>query len=89
MWTGSWPLHQVGVEGAPATPRARQQAMMETFRTYTEIDPYGRLHLSAPPRSRLHVRRILAKRPDIPKSKVHVESSALVEASVPKTDGGG
>ena len=53
--------------------KACQQAMMETFRTYTEIDPYGRLHVVSSTQIVFHVRRILANALDIPKSKVHVE----------------
>ena len=60
------------VEGVYHT-KACQQAMMETFRTYTEIDPYGRLHVVSSTQIVFHVRRILANALDIPKSKVHVE----------------
>ena len=60
------------VEGVYHT-KACQQAMMETFRTYTEMDPYGRLHVVSSTQIVFHVRRILANALDIPKSKVHVE----------------
>ena len=53
--------------------KACQQAMMETFRTYTEIDRYGRLHVISSTQIVFHCRRIIANALDIPKSKVHVE----------------
>lgn len=53
--------------------KACQQAMMETFRTYAEIDPYGRLHVISATQVVFHVRRILAHALDIPKSKIRVE----------------
>lgn len=53
--------------------RACQQAMMETFRTYTEIDAYGRLHVVSSTQVVFHCRRIIANALDIPKSKVRVE----------------
>ena len=53
--------------------KACQQAMMETFRTYTELDPYGRLHVVSSTQVVFHVRRILAHALDIPKSKIRVE----------------
>lgn len=59
------------VEGTYHT-KANQQAMMETFRTYTEIDPYGRLHVIGSTQIVFHVRRILANALDIPKSKIRV-----------------
>lgn len=52
--------------------RANQQAMMETFRTYTTLDPYGRLHVISSTQIVFHVRRILANALDIPKSKIRV-----------------
>ena len=54
-----------------------QQAMMETFRTYTEIDPFGRLHVISSTQIVFHVRRILALALDIPKSKIHVEKPRI------------
>lgn len=57
--------------------KAAQQAMMETFRTYTEIDPYGRLHVVSSTQIVFHVRRILANALDIPKSKIHVEKPRI------------
>ena len=52
--------------------KACQQAMMETFRTYTEIDPYGRLRIVSSTQIVFHVRRIIANALDIPKSRIHV-----------------
>ncbi len=57
--------------------KACHQAMMETFRTYTEIDPYGRLHVVASTQIVFHARRILAHALDIPKSKIHVEKPRI------------
>lgn len=57
--------------------KACQQAMMETFRTYTEIDTYGRLHVISSTQIVFHVRRILANALDIPKSKIHVEKPRI------------
>ncbi len=57
--------------------KACQQAMMETFRTYTEIDPYGRLHVVSSTQIVFHVRRILAIALGIPKSKIHVEKPRI------------
>ena len=52
--------------------KANQQAMMETFRTYTTIDPYGRLHVISSTQIVFHVRRILSNALGIPKSKIRV-----------------
>ena len=52
--------------------KANQQAMMETFRTYTYLDAYGRLNVVASTQVPFHARRILAHALDIPKSKVRV-----------------
>lgn len=52
--------------------KADNQAMMETFRTYTCMDPYGRLHVISSTQIIFHVRRIVANALDIPKSKVRV-----------------
>ncbi len=57
--------------------KACQQAMMETFRTYTEMDAYGRLHVISSTQIVFHVRRILAHALDIPKSKIHVEKPRI------------
>lgn len=57
--------------------KACHQAMLETFRTYTEIDAYGRLHVVSSTQIVFHARRILAHALDIPKSKIHVEKPRI------------
>lgn len=57
--------------------KACQQAMMETFRTYTEIDTYGRLHVISSTQIVFHCRRIIANALGIPKSKVRVEKTRI------------
>ena len=52
--------------------KANQQAMMETFRTYTYLDTYGRLNVVSSTQVTFHVRRILAHALDLPKSKIRV-----------------
>ncbi|MDD7741068.1 MAG: molybdopterin-dependent oxidoreductase [Lachnospiraceae bacterium] len=52
--------------------KADSQAMMETFRTYTTIDPYGRLHVISSTQIVFHVRRILSNALGIPKSMIRV-----------------
>ena len=52
--------------------KAAQQSMMETFRTATYLDTYGRLNILSSTQIPFHVRRILANALDIPKSKVRV-----------------
>ena len=52
--------------------KANQQAMMETFRAFTSMDPYGRLVVTASTQVPFHVRRIIAHALDIPKAKVRV-----------------
>ncbi len=52
--------------------KANQQAMMETFRTFTYKDVYGRLNVVSSTQIVFHVRRILANALDIPKSKIRV-----------------
>lgn len=52
--------------------KAVQQAMMETFRTYTEMDNYGRLKVVSSTQIPFHVRRIVANALGIEKSKVRV-----------------
>ena len=52
--------------------KANQQAMMETFRTCTYLDAYGRLNVVSSTQVPFHIRRILAHALDIPKSKVRV-----------------
>ncbi len=57
--------------------QAANQAMMETFRTYTEMDRYGRLHVVSSTQIVFHCRRIIANALGIPKSKVHVEKPRI------------
>lgn len=57
--------------------KANQQAMMETFRTYCQIDPYGRLHIISSTQIVFHVRRIIANALGIPKSKIRVEKPRI------------
>ena len=52
--------------------KANNQAMMETFRTYCEIDTYGRLHVISSTQIIFHVRRIVSNALGIPKSKIRV-----------------
>ena len=57
--------------------KACQQAMMETFRTYTTFDRYGRLHVISSTQIVFHTRRILAQALGIPKSRVRVEKPRI------------
>ena len=57
--------------------RACQQAMMETFRTYAELDRYGRLHVISSTQIVFHVRRILSRALGIPKSRIRVEKPRI------------
>jgi len=52
--------------------KANSQAMMETFRTYTFMDTYGRLNIVSATQIVFHIRRIVAHALDIPKSKIRV-----------------
>jgi CO/xanthine dehydrogenase Mo-binding subunit len=52
--------------------RANNQTMMETFRTYTSVDAYGRLSVTTSTQVPFHVRRILSNALQIPKSKIRV-----------------
>ena len=52
--------------------KANSQAMMETFRTYTYMDTYGRLNILSSTQIVFHVRRNVAHALDIPKSKIRV-----------------
>lgn len=52
--------------------KAVQQTMMETFRTFCTIDPYGRLHIVSSTQIVFHVRRIIANALGIPKHKIRV-----------------
>jgi len=57
--------------------KACQQAMMETFRTYTEFDHYGRLHVVSATQIVFHCRRILSRALGIPKSRIRVEKPRI------------
>jgi CO/xanthine dehydrogenase Mo-binding subunit len=57
--------------------RANQQTMMETFRTFCTIDPYGRLKVVSSTQIVFHLRRILANALHIPKSKVTVSKPRI------------
>ena len=57
--------------------RSFNQAMMETFRTYTELDRYGRLHVISSTQIVFRVRRILSRALGIPKSKIRVEKPRI------------
>lgn len=52
--------------------KAVQQSMMETFRTFTYYDTYGRLNIVSSTQVPFHVRRILSTALDIPKSQIRV-----------------
>lgn len=52
--------------------KANQQAMMETFRTYTYLDHFGRLNVVTSTQVPFHVRRILGRALGIGASKVRV-----------------
>lgn len=57
--------------------KAFNQAMMETFRTYTTLDRYGRLHVISSTQIVFHVRRILAHALGIPKNRIRVEKPRI------------
>ena len=57
--------------------KAFNQAMMETFRTYTELDRYGRLHVISSSQIVFHCRRILSRALGIPKSRIRVEKPRI------------
>ena len=52
--------------------KANQQAMMETFRTYTYMDHNRRLNIVSSTQIVFHVRRIIANALGIPKSRIRV-----------------
>lgn len=52
--------------------KANNQTAMETFRTYTYMDTYGRLNVLSSTQIVFHLRRILGHALDIPKSKIRV-----------------
>ena len=57
--------------------KAFNQAMMETFRTYTDMDRYGRLHVVSSTQIVFHARRILSRALGIPKSRIRVEKPRI------------
>ena len=57
--------------------RAFNQAMMETFRTHTSLDRYGRLHVVSSTQIVFHTRRILSRALGIPKSRIRVEKPRI------------
>lgn len=52
--------------------KANAQAMMETMRTFTYYDCYGRLVIVSATQIPFHVRRIVARALDLPKSQIRV-----------------
>lgn len=52
--------------------KANAQAMMETFRSFSYIDAYGRLTVVSSTQIPFHVRRILSNALNIPKSQIRV-----------------
>ena len=57
--------------------KACNQAMMETFRTFTQLDRYGRLHVISSTQIVFHCRRILSRALGIPKSRIRVEKPRI------------
>ena len=57
--------------------KAFQQAMMEPFTAYAEMDRYGRLHLISSTQIVFHTRRILSRALGIPKSRIRVEKPRI------------
>lgn len=57
--------------------KAYNQAMMEAFRTFTQLDRYGRLHVISSTQIVYHVRRILSHALGIPKSRIRVEKPRI------------
>lgn len=57
--------------------KAYNQVMMETFRTFTQLDRYGRLHVISSTQIVYHVRRILSHALGIPKSRIRVEKPRI------------
>lgn len=57
--------------------KAFNQAMMETFRAYTTLDRYGRLHVISSTQIVFHTRRILSRALGIPKSRIRVEKPRI------------
>ena len=61
----------------PYHVKAVNQVPFETFRTVTNMDAYGRLHVVSSTQIVFHVRRILAHALGIPKSKICVEKPRI------------
>lgn len=57
--------------------KAFNQAMMETFRTYTSLDRYGRLYVVSSTQIVFHCRRILSRALGIPQSRIRVEKPRI------------
>ena len=57
--------------------KAYNQAMMETFRTFTQLDRYGRLHVISSTQIVYHVRRILSHALGIPWRRIRVEKPRI------------
>lgn len=67
---------EIVLEHEYRTP-ACNQAMMETFRTFTQKDRYGRLHVISSTQIVFHCRRILSRALGIPKSQIRVEKPRI------------
>lgn len=52
--------------------KANNQAMMETFRSYSYLDEYGRLTVVSSTQVPFHVRRILSNALELPKAQIRV-----------------
>ena len=57
--------------------KAFNQAMMEPFCCYTEMDRYGRLHVISSTQIVFHTRRILSRALGIPKTRIRVEKPRI------------
>jgi len=57
--------------------KAFNQAMMEPFIVYTDLDRYGRLHVVSSTQIVFHTRRILSRALGIPKSRIRVEKPRI------------
>ena len=57
--------------------KAYSQTPMETFRTYCEMDRYGRLHVISSTQIVFHDRRILSHALGIPKNRIRVEKPRI------------
>ena len=57
--------------------KAFNQAMMEPFTAYSELDRYGRLHVISSSQIVFHTRRILSHALGIPKSRIRVEKPRI------------